>query len=42
MTCTSRDAFSGPGFVVVQSYEWRSPKAEGKGGVLDSVGDVFT
>ena len=28
-------AFSGPGFVVVQSYEWRSAKSEGKGGGLD-------
>ena len=34
-------AFSGPGFVVVQSYEWRSPKSESKGGALSSIGDLI-
>jgi uncharacterized protein (AIM24 family) len=33
--------FSGPGFVVVQSYEWRAPKSGGKGGVFDSIGDLI-
>jgi len=34
-------AFSGPGFVVVQSYEWQAPKSEGKGGGLGSIGDLI-
>lgn len=33
--------FSGPGFVVVQSYEWRPPPGEDKGGFLDSLGDFI-
>ena len=34
-------AFSGPGFVVVQAYEWRPPKSESKGGALSSIGDLI-
>jgi len=33
--------FSGPGFVVVQSYEWHSPQSEGKNSVFGSIGDLI-
>lgn len=36
-------AFHGPGFVVVQSYEWRPAKSSGgAGGLLDNLGDFVT
>lgn len=35
--------FHGPGFVVVQSYEWRPAKSGGGGGgLLDNIGDFIT
>jgi uncharacterized protein (AIM24 family) len=35
-------AFHGPGFVVVQSYEWRPPRGDDKGGgILRSIGDLI-
>lgn len=36
-------AFHGPGFVIVQSYEWRPVSSEGGGGgLLDTAADFFT
>jgi uncharacterized protein (AIM24 family) len=35
-------AFHGPGFVIVQSFEWRPPQKEGGGGLLDTAADFFT
>jgi uncharacterized protein (AIM24 family) len=35
-------AFHGPGFVIVQSFEWRPAQKEGGGGVINTALDFFT
>ena len=35
-------AFHGPGFVIVQSFEWQPAQKEGGGGVIDTALNLFT